>query len=65
MAGALQVRLEKLGYYAVGGEIEEFSSTHIFRALKIHNILFALFISLLVLPTLFSLSLFLPSLLII
>ncbi len=64
MAGALQVRLEKLGYYAVGDEIEELSSTHIFRALRMRNIVLVLFIFLVELPTLFSLSLFLPFLLI-
>jgi len=63
-AGALQVRLEKPGYYAVGDEIEELSSTHIFRALRMRNIVLVLFISLVELPTLFSLSLFLPFLLI-
>lgn len=63
MAGALQVRLEKPGYYAVGDEIEELSSTHISRALKIRNVVLVLFISFVMLPTLFSLSLFLPFLL--
>ena len=63
MAGALQVRLEKPSYYAVGDEIEELSSTHIFRALKIRNVVLVLFIFLVVLPILISLSLFLPFLL--
>ncbi|UCE57935.1 MAG: cobalamin biosynthesis protein, partial [Candidatus Bathyarchaeota archaeon] len=64
MAGALQVRLEKPSYYAVGDEIEKLSSTHIFRALKIRNIVLVLFISLVGLPIVFSVSLFLPFLLI-
>ena len=65
MAGALQVQLEKPSYYAVGDKIEEISSAHIFRALRIRNIVLVLFISLVVLPILFSVSLFLPFLLII
>jgi adenosylcobinamide-phosphate synthase len=65
MAGALQVRLEKPGYYAVGDQIEELSPKHIFRALKIRNTVLMLFIFLVVLPTLFSLSLFFPVLLVI
>jgi len=63
MAGALRVRLEKPGYYAVGDEIEELSSAHVFRALKIRNTVLTLFIFLVVLPILFSLSLFFPFLL--
>ncbi|MBE0513304.1 cobalamin biosynthesis protein, partial [Candidatus Bathyarchaeota archaeon] len=62
MAGALQVRLEKPSYYAVGDEIAELSSTHIFRALRIRNAVLVLFVLLIVLPILFSVSLFLPSL---
>jgi len=65
MAGALQVRLEKPSYYAVGDQIEELSPTHIFRALKIRNTVLMLFIFLVVLPTIFSLSLFFPFLLVI
>jgi adenosylcobinamide-phosphate synthase len=65
MAGALQVRLEKPSYYAVGDQIEGLSPTHIFRALKIRNTVLMLFIFLVVLPTLFSLSLFFPVLLVI
>lgn len=65
MAGALQVRLEKPSYYSVGDEIEELCSTHVFRALRIRNVVLALFVLLIVLPILFSVSLFLPFLLII
>jgi len=65
MAGALRVRLEKPGYYAVGDEIEKLSSAHVFRALRIRNVVLVLFVLLIVLPILFSLSLFLPFLLII
>lgn len=60
MAGALQVRLEKPNYYEVGDEIETLSSTHIFRVLKMRNLVLVLFISLVVLPIVFSVSLFLP-----
>jgi adenosylcobinamide-phosphate synthase len=59
-AGALQVRLEKPSSYAVGDEVEELSSTHIFRALRIRNMVLVLFSLLVVLPTIFSLSLLLP-----
>jgi adenosylcobinamide-phosphate synthase len=65
MAGALQVRLEKPSYYAVGDPIEELSPTHITRALRMRNLVLVLFISLVVLPILFSVTLFLPSLIII
>jgi adenosylcobinamide-phosphate synthase len=64
MAGALQVRLEKPSYYAVGDEIEKLSSTHIFRALKIRNIVLVLFVFFVGLPIVFSVSLFLPFLLV-
>jgi adenosylcobinamide-phosphate synthase len=57
MAGALHIKLEKLGYYAVGDEIEELSSAHIYRALRIRNVSLVLFLLLVVLPILFCLSL--------
>ena len=57
MAGALQVQLEKPGYYVVGDKIEELSSAHILLALKIRNISLLLFILLVVLPILLFLSL--------
>ena len=63
MAGALRVCLEKPGYYAVGDGIEELSSAHVFRALRIRNVTLVLFVMLIVLPILFSVSLFLPFLL--
>ena len=65
VAGALQIRLEKPKYYAVGDEIEELSSAHVFRALRIRNIVLILFVFLVVLPILFAVSLFLPFLLLI
>lgn len=63
MAGALQVRLEKPGYYAVGDQIEDLSQDHIYRALKIRNMTLLLFTLIIVLPLLLAVSLFLPCLL--
>ena len=57
MAGALQVKLKKPGYYTVGDEIEQLSTVHIYRALKIRNVSLVLFSLLLVLPILFCLGL--------
>jgi adenosylcobinamide-phosphate synthase len=56
MAGALQVKLEKPGYYTVGDKIEDLSPIHIYRAMKIRNISLVLFLLLVVLPLLFCLS---------
>jgi len=57
MAGALRVKLEKPGYYAVGDEVEQLSPLHIQRALRIRNVSLVLFLLLIVLPILLSLSL--------
>ena len=51
MAGALQIQLEKPSYHVVGDEIEELSSTHVFRALRMRNVVLALFVFLIILPT--------------
>ena len=43
MAGALRVKLEKPGYYAVGDEIEGLTVEHIIRALRIRSMAILLF----------------------
>ncbi|MEM3824042.1 MAG: cobalamin biosynthesis protein [Candidatus Bathyarchaeia archaeon] len=53
MAGALGVQLEKPGYYIIGEMRRELSHEHIKKALKIRNMVIALFIILVELPMLF------------
>jgi len=62
MAGALNVQLEKPGQYAVGEEVEQLTSEHIFRTLKIRNTVFVTFLFIVVLPILFSVNLLLAHL---
>jgi len=50
MAGALRVKLEKPGYFAVGDEIEELTLEHIIRALRIRNMVILLFFLLALIP---------------
>ena len=59
MAGALRVRLEKPGHYVVGDNLEEPSSKHILRALKIRNVVMILFALIILVPILLLLSLIL------
>jgi len=56
MAGALHVRLEKPGQYVIGDNLEEPSSKHIFRALKIRNAVMILFALIILIPILLLLS---------
>ena len=53
MAGALRVKLEKPGYYAVGDEIEELTLKHINRALRIRDITILLFFLFVLIPLIF------------
>ena len=50
MAGALNVQLEKPGYYIIGDNKMELSHGHILKALKIRNVAIALFLALICLP---------------
>jgi adenosylcobinamide-phosphate synthase len=50
MAGALNVQLEKPGYYAIGDNKMELSHGHVLKALKIRNAAIALFLALICLP---------------
>lgn len=50
MAGALRVKLEKPGYFAVGDEIEELTVEHIIRALRIRNMAILLFFLIALIP---------------
>lgn len=59
MAGALNVQLEKPGYYAIGEMKNELSHEHIYKALKIRNIAIVLFMFLIELPLMFLSSVFL------
>jgi adenosylcobinamide-phosphate synthase len=58
MAGALNVTLEKPGYYIIGDKTEELSPEHVFRALKIRNAAIILFILLVEIPILLVTSYF-------
>jgi adenosylcobinamide-phosphate synthase len=59
IAGALNVQLEKPGQYAVGDAVEQLNSEHILRTLKIRNMVFVIFLFIIVLPILFSVNLLL------
>jgi adenosylcobinamide-phosphate synthase len=50
MAGALNVQLEKPGYYIIGDNKMELSHGHVLKALKIRNAAIALFLALICLP---------------
>jgi cobalamin biosynthesis protein CobD/CbiB len=58
MAGALRVKLEKPGQYAVGDPIEELDAKKIIRALRIRNAAIILAI-IIILPVLFLTSTYL------
>ena len=62
MAGALRVKLEKPGQYAVGDPIEELDANKIFRSLRIRNVAILLAI-LFTLPVLAVKSMYLFTLL--
>ena len=50
IAGALNVTLEKPGYYVIGDKIEELAPEHIYKALRIRNWAIFLFILLIEIP---------------
>ncbi|MEM3055128.1 MAG: cobalamin biosynthesis protein [Candidatus Bathyarchaeia archaeon] len=50
MAGALNVQLEKPGYYVIGDKKNELSYEHILKALKIRNTVMVLFLVLICFP---------------
>jgi adenosylcobinamide-phosphate synthase len=50
MAGAVRVKLEKPGYFAVGDEIEELTVEHIIQALRIRNMAILLFFLIALVP---------------
>ncbi|MCR6691703.1 MAG: cobalamin biosynthesis protein [archaeon YNP-LCB-003-016] len=56
MAGALNVKLEKPGYYVLGDDIDELSPKHISRAIKIMKLTVLLFATLIAIPLLTLIS---------
>ncbi|MEM1660788.1 MAG: cobalamin biosynthesis protein [Candidatus Bathyarchaeia archaeon] len=58
MAGALNVQLEKPGYYIIGDQKEEVSHMHILKTLRIRNLVMILFILLVCIPLIMIRSLF-------
>lgn len=50
MAGALNVKLEKPGFYVLGNGEEPLSNTHVYRALRIMYVAVFLFTVIVVLP---------------
>jgi len=58
IAGALNVTLEKPGYYVIGDRIEELAPEHICKALRIRNGAIFLFVLLIEIPILIAISYF-------
>ncbi len=58
IAGALNVPLEKPGYYVIGDGIEELAPEHIYKALRIRNVAIFLFVLLVEIPILIATSYF-------
>lgn len=56
MAGALNVQLEKPGYYVIGDPKEEVSHVHILKTLRIRNLVMILFILLICTPLIIARS---------
>jgi adenosylcobinamide-phosphate synthase len=52
VAGALRIRLEKIGYYKIGEEYEEITIEHCYKAIKLMKVTTILFIMIVTLPLL-------------